>query len=133
MILTQQISNHPLFPDVERHVDVTLQQANSNNKTFEFWFNIRYIKDDEDISAHFSQPLTNRIKTDNNTRQLIRDEDFNPIPNPDWDGVSEDEYDIYLSTDGWTLITTLINQPTNIAELIRQYIIYNDSVGFFNN
>lgn len=132
-ILTQQISNHPVFTDVERYVDVTLQSANSKAKRFEFWFEVRFIRDGEDVTQHFSQPSTTSIFTDDKTKLLLRDpETFEPIPNPEWDGVSDDEYDMYLWVYGWYFIMDLINQPTNIAETIRQYILLNDSEGFFN-
>lgn len=132
-ILTEKISNHPHFPDVERYVDVTMQAANSNAQTFEFWYNIRYLRDGEDITHTLKQPEHKKIATDNTKKILLRDEDFNPIPNPDWDGVSDDEYDMYLWVYGWDMIMLLINQPTNIVELIKQYIHVNDTERYFDN
>lgn len=138
-ILTQQISNHPVFSDVERFVDVTLQQANSNAQKFEFWFTVRYMKDSIDVSGIFKQPSRNSIYTDASTKQLVRDSLFNPIPNPEFDPDSftvdspATEYDMYLWVYGWDMIMTLINQPTNISAMIRQYILINDEENFFDN
>ena len=132
-ILTQQISNHPIFPDVERYIDVTMQTANAGAEVFEFWYQIRYIKDDTDITGTLQQPTNQKISTDQTKKILLRDSLFNPIPNPEWDGISEDEYDMYLWVTGWELIMTLINQPTNISNMIRQYILINDEEEYFDN
>lgn len=131
-ILTQKITDHPLFEGVERYVDVTMQSANSNSKTFDFWYQVRYIRGEEDITNTLQQPSQNKISTDSTKKILLRDEEFNPIPNPEWDGVSEDDYDKYLWVTGWELITILIDMPTNISETIRQYILINDEEGYFD-
>lgn len=132
-ILTQQISNHPIFPDVERYVDVTMQTANAGAKVFEFWYEVRYERDGVDVTAYFQQPSQQKISTDSTKKILLRDSLFNPIPNPDYDSISTDEYDLYLWVDGWTMIMTLINQPTNISDMIRQYILINDEEEYFDN
>lgn len=132
-ILTQKISNHPIFPDVERYVDVTMQTANAGAEVFEFWYQVRYIKDDTDITGTLQQPTNQKISTDQTKKILLRDSLFQPIPNPDWDSISTDDYDMYLWVDGWTLIMTLINQPTNISNMIRQYILINDEEEYFDN
>lgn len=132
-ILTQQISPHPIFPDVERHVDVTLQQANSDAHKFEFWFKVRYIRDSVDISYAFQQPSRTSVFTDATTRQLLRDSLFQPIPSLSWDSISTDPYDQYQWMYGWDMIMIVINRPTNITNMIRQYIIINDEEQFFDN
>lgn len=132
-LLTEQISNHPIFTNVERFVNVTLQQANSNNKTFEFWYDVTYKLDEEDITPTISQPSINRIFTDANTKLLMRNPTtFEPIENTEWDGISEDDYDKYLWYYGWDAITNMINTETNIANMIRQYILLNDTENYFN-
>lgn len=132
-ILTQQISNHPIFPDVERYVDVTMQTANAGAEVFEFWYQVRYERDGTDVTTYFQQPTNQKISTDQTKKILLRDSLFQPIPNPEWDGISEDDYDKYLWVTGWELIMTLINQPTNISEMIRQYILLNDEEDYFDN
>lgn len=131
-ILSVKISNHPTFAEVERYCNVTLQMANSNARRFEFWFEISFIYGDIDISNSLPQPKNNHIFTDENKKQTLYDSVGIPIPNPEWDGISEDWYDMYMWVDGWTLISTLINQPTNIVELIEMYILINDSEGYFD-
>lgn len=130
-IVEQQISNHPLFSDVERTVRVHLQMANSNAKIFEFHFDVKYEKNAEDVSGDFTQKVTS-IRTDDKTKLLKRDENNQPIPNPEWDGESEDEYDKFLWDYGWDKIIELINQETKIADLLRFYILINDSEGYFD-
>ena len=132
-ILTQRISNHPLFEDVERYVDVTMQTANSQAQTFEFWYNVRYVRDSVDVTEYFAQPTNQKISTDNTQKITLRDSLFNPIPNPDWDSISTDWYDQYLWIYGWDMIMNLISQPTNICELIGEYIIINDEDQYFDN
>lgn len=138
-ILSQKISNHPIFTDVERYVEVTKQHADSEIKEFRFWFTIKYCKEGDDVTFTFKQPSKNTIFTNASILQLVRDPlTYEPVPNPDYnpEDFSEDnpatEYDIYKSINGWDMIVHLINKPTNIAETIRQYILINDQENFFN-
>ena len=131
MILEQKISNHPIFTDVERTVLVTREVADAESKSFEIHFRVKFEKNGHDVSSEMNSKR-GVIRTDAETKLLRRDENNNPIPNPEWDGVSGDEYDQFLWEYGWNRIMELINQETKIADLLRFYILINDSEGYFD-
>lgn len=134
VVAIQKISNSPIFPEVERFVLVNLQLANSNSKTFEFYFTIGFIKDGVNVTNSMAQPTKNIIYTDSTIKQLIRDVDtFEPIPNPEWDGESQDEYDMYLWEYGWTMIKRWLKNDIVIEQAIKNYVAYNDLENFFDN
>lgn len=132
-ILSVLISNHPIFTDMERIVNVTMQNANSNAKRFEFWYEVEYKRGGVDISSSLPQPTNLNIYTDVNKKQTVYDDIGNPIENPEWDGESEEWYDRYVWINGWDMIKLLINKPTNITNLIEKYVLINDSEGYFDN
>lgn len=142
MIIEQQISNHPLFPDVERIVGVYSQQTDSDSETFMFNFKIKYTKGGIDISNQFIQRAKS-IFTSNGNKLLRRNEFFQPIPNSNYNpeevlydetGVEREatEYDMYLWSPGWDYIVELMNTEINIANLIRAYVLLNDSEQYFD-
>lgn len=131
--ITQRISNHPILTDVERYVNVTLQQTNFLSNSFEFWYNIDYKQGDILITDLISQPKTKSLVIDNSIKIFIKDEDGERIENPDWDGISINPYDKYLWQYGWDYIVDTIHNPTIISDKIKQYILINDSQNYFDD
>ena len=136
-LVVTQISNHPAFPSVERFVEVTMQSANSEAKRFEFWYKVRYMLKEDDISNIIRQPINRSIFIFYTKKILLRNpKTFEPIENPDYDAKTFEgevnEYDVYLWNYGWDIISHLINQPTNIVELIENYILLNDLENYFD-
>lgn len=139
IITIQQISNHPLFPNVERYVLVNLQLANSNAKTFEFWFSIGYIQEGVNVTSNLAQPSNTRIYTDSNIKQLLRNPlTFEPLDKPDYneEDYNEDnpatEYDMYQWEYGWDMVMRFFKDEIIIDDVLKKYIIVNDVDGFFN-
>jgi hypothetical protein len=129
-IVEQTISNHPLFPDVQRTVVVDSFQPVASRTEFNIIFSVRYEKNGADITDSIKQPESNVINANNNMRIELRDAQFNPIPNPNWNG--QDEATRYQTMPGYDYVAQYFNQPISIADFIKAYIQVNDADGFFN-
>lgn len=144
-IVKEKISNHPLFQDTERFVCVYKQTSDAMRKEFVMHFLIKYVKDGVDITNDIIQKR-NTIKTDAQTKLLLRDEENCPIPNPEFvEPVQEydddenplplatyDEYDEFMWAYGWDVVMSMINQPTNVVDLIKFYVHLNDTENYFD-
>ncbi|PZF73909.1 hypothetical protein [Taibaiella soli] len=129
-ITTQVISNHPVFTDVVRTVLVDSFQPVASREEFRIVFTLRYEKNGVDITDTMSQPAVNVISANNNINLLLRDEHFNPIPDPNWNGT--DANTEFLTMPGYDFVAQLFDQPISIVDLLKRYILVNDADGFFN-
>lgn len=131
--ITFKISNHPLFTDVERYFDLHLINVNFISKSLEMVYQLRYVRDGEDITSSLNQPPLPNIVINNNMKIFLLDEDGERIEDEDWDGVSEDDYDKYKWEFGWDLILHTLTNPFITSQRLEQQVMRCDEEGFFNN
>ncbi|WP_291152249.1 hypothetical protein [Flavobacterium sp. UBA7680] len=136
--VTQQISNHPSFNDVNRTIEIAGINFNFDTSTFDLYYRIIYSKDDVDISQNFNQqtPLWN---IDNNQLIIKRDENFQPIINPEFKEVKDDlgniinEFERYSMMPAFDYIGNIIvNSTASLGDILRNYIKEEDSSSRFN-
>lgn len=134
-IIVNQISNHPKFTDVIRFVCITRQTLDTQSKRFELNYIVRCFQDEKEVTSEFIQKR-NSIIASENTKVALRDEYFEPIPNPQYipsDNPDDDYfYDKYLWQSGWDMIKNSIGNSVVISELVGKYIIINDGDGHFD-
>lgn len=80
---TQKISNHKVFTDIERTVLIDSFQPVESRQEINIRYLIKYEKEGVDVSHQFKQP-DNIIFANNEKLLFVRDENFQPIPNPDF-------------------------------------------------
>src|SRR5579859_2245506 len=84
-LTTTKISNHKVFPTVERTVLIDSFQVVDSRKEIFVYYTISYQQNGTDVTAQFSKkqlPITA-----NNTKSImVRDDNMQPVPNPKWDG-----------------------------------------------
>jgi hypothetical protein len=79
-LIEKQISNHPVL-DLVRVLEVPSFLPNDDNKTLEFFYRIKHFKDGLPVDIKIPKK---RWAVDNSYKAIIRDENFDPIPNPDY-------------------------------------------------
>lgn len=134
-IIVTQISNHPKFTDVIRFVCITRQSLDTQSKRFELNYIVRCFQDEKEVTSEFTQKR-NSIIASENTKVALRDEYFEPVPNPQYvpseNPDDDDFYEKYLWQSGWNMIKDLIGNPVVISELVGKYIMINDGDGHFD-
>lgn len=134
-IIVNQISNHPKFTDVIRFVCITQQRLDTQSKRFELNYIVRCFQYGKEVTSEFIQKR-NSIIASESTKVALRDEYFEPVPNPQYvpseNPDDDDFYEKYLWQSGWDMIKNLIGNSVVISELVGKYIIINDGDGYFD-
>lgn len=79
-LIEKQISNHPTT-GLERKVEVAGFLANDDTKEVSFFYRIKHELNGNHIPVEVPQK---DWKVDNSYKATVRDENFDPIPNPDY-------------------------------------------------
>jgi hypothetical protein len=121
-IVEQQISNDPLFPHIERYVQIFFPLPNALDETLELRYFIRYMDGAENVTYKFNQSMP-LWKVSNNDKIMKRAlPDFTPIPNPDYDPEAEFSQDEFLMERAFDYLKELSEiVPFNV--LLRWYIL----------
>ncbi|MCY1502641.1 hypothetical protein D9M68_367420 [compost metagenome] len=140
MIHEKKISNHPLFEDVERWVQITANYNDSRLKTFDLYYRMRYERDGADISNQFNQDFP-VWRTDNSRMMFQRDlETFERMLNPDFVEVVDElgnimnEEERHLMQPAYDYTVYLMMQlPIPNSIIMDMYIAEEDADGRFNS
>lgn len=130
-LITVQISNHPLFTEIKRFVDVDSFQVVDSTKQITVYFKMRYIDStDNDVTNQFPvKPYP--LSGNNSTKSILRDDKFQPIPNPEYDEKNP-ESDKYLTMPTYDYFRALLAKHIAIEELLTFYVKASDEDKFFN-
>jgi len=136
--ITQKISNSKIFPDVERTIQIGGVALNFNAKILDIYYRILYTKNDDNISQMFTQQVPD-WHIDNAQFIIVRDENFNPIPNPEFveqiheEGNVSNENERFLKTPAFDYLANIItNSSMPLDAILRNYILEEDLDGRFN-
>lgn len=114
----QKISNHPIFPDVERYVQITEFFPSAIRKRIEFFYKVEYWKDGEDVTHNFNQNVPKWI-VDNSYKVVKLDENGDTIPNPDYipkyEQIGETE-----KPEDWDEEIEFVPEPIYGSEIINE-------------
>ncbi len=111
---------------------------NSDSATFNLYYRISYSKDGQDVS-HLFNPQVPDWYIDNSQLMRCRDENFAPIPNPDFkeqkdeNGIIINEFERFVTMPAFDYIKMLMldmNMP--MKAIISAYIAEEDKDGRFN-
>lgn len=134
----QPISNSPIFPEIERKVNIVAFCPNSDTETFEFFYRILYYKNGQDVSYLFpSQPPNWNIN--NSQLMMCRDDNFQPILNPEFVEQRDERNNIlneierYITMPGFDYIKRLmLDMNIPLKAILSAYITEEDKDGRFN-
>lgn len=79
-LISKQISNHPAT-GLERTVEIAGFTANDDSKCVDFYYRIEHSLGGVDIPVAVP---AKEWRVDNSYLAVVRDEQFNPVPNPDF-------------------------------------------------
>ncbi|ADX66824.1 hypothetical protein [Weeksella virosa] len=123
IIIKQQISNHPIFTDVERFVTITRIANNADVKQIILNGHIEYINDGVDVTSNFRSQIDNWI-VGNHYSVQVRDENNEPILDENGEELTMPAFDYFHSL-------ILANQVP-LLSLLQVYILNDDEKGAFN-
>lgn len=137
-LIKQQISNHNLFTDVERFVEIETFTVNDIEKFVVIKANISYIKNGIDVSASFQREVPKWVVS-NKYRIIARDEKLQPIPNPKYEEIKDEtgkvlnEWDKFLRIPAFDYFKDVVfERGMPLKQAFQSYILLDDSNGSFN-
>jgi hypothetical protein len=137
-LIIQKISNHPNLKEIERTINIVGINMNSDAATFDIYYRIVYAMNGQDMSNMFNVQVPN-WHIDNTQRMMVRDENFKPIPNPDFveqkneEGNVINEIERYVTMPAFDYVKMLImDMDISIKTIISAYLTEEDKDGRFN-
>lgn len=130
-LVEKQISNHPIL-GLKRKVQVIGFNVDDDSKTVSFYHRIKhYSKEDDEVNILIPNKTW---QVDNTYLATVRDEQFQPVSNPNYDEEIEgsEPYQMMPAYDYFKQLTFDNPQPVSISFLLNYYIQDNDSKGFFD-
>jgi hypothetical protein len=138
MLISQQISNSKNFTEVKRIINIVGINMNSDSATLELYYRIAYSKEGMDVS-HLFNPQVPNWHIVNSQLMRCRDENFQPIPNPDFveqkdeNGIIINEAERYVTMPAFDYIKMLmLDMNVPMKAIISAYIAEEDKSGRFN-
>lgn len=144
-ILTQQISNHPLFPNIKREVEVSNIAIQASFSQIVIDADIRYYDENQEgkeVTSAFQSKIPNWIINNADTT-TVRDAEGQPITNPNFveaptegeDTRTDEQKEPYMKAPSFDYFFGIITakEAPNLVELLRTHIVLNDQVKFFDN
>lgn len=128
-----KISNHKVFTDVERFLQIMFPQPNSYDETFEIMYLIKHVKNGVDVSHEFSQVYA-PWKLSNNELMMERDLATKlPIPNPDYNPEDENPSNEFLMQPAFNYLIYLVYEVgVPLPLLFQMYVPEEDADGRFD-
>lgn len=137
-MLQQKISNNLHFSEVERTIQIAGITLNFDAKSLDIYYHINYFKNNEDIGQMFTQRVP-EWHIDNNQKILVRDENFNPIPNSEYEEQKDQDGNILNETEKFKtepafdyVSNIMLNTPIKLSDILKMYIVEQDNDGRFN-
>jgi len=133
VLLSKEISNLKVegFENVERRLNINRIEIDGIFERIRLIYSISYILDGRDVTNLFEKRSSYDWYIGNDEEILVRDENFQPIPNPEY--VSEEEtpnIKEFLHAPAFTLVMDGFDQLRAIPySILEAYIDENDSDG----
>jgi hypothetical protein len=137
-MIKQKISDHPVLTGIERTVEVVGFTLNSDLKIIDFFYRINYEKEGQDMSDLIS-PRVPDWRMDNSINILVRDQNFNPVPNPDYIEEKDELGNVingenrFIKMPAFDYTSGLMLESTaQLRVIMSLYITERDNDGLFN-
>ena len=131
IIISQKISNHPLFTGVERFVQVNRIANNADVKQITIDARIVYVQNEVDVTSSFKSEIPNWIIS-NDYKVKVRDENNQPIPNPEYDSEDEDSEEFITQPAFDYYHSLVLANEVPLLTLLSTSILNDDEQGAFN-
>lgn len=136
--IVQKISNSPVFETIEREIQIAGIVLNFDLQLLDLYYTISYFKDGENVSQLFKKEVP-EWHIDNQQTILVRDENFNPVANPDYVERKDESGNVinsqekFLTEPAFDYVSNImLNTPMNLSDILRNYILEEDNSGRFN-
>lgn len=140
-LLKQKISNSPIFEDVERFVIVKNVALQPQFSQIIIDAEMKFEKDGVCISDKMNTQIKDWV-VNNNDFTTVRDERGNPIPNPHFVELAENEEDMreahqkerHMKMPSFDYFHAIITNPQapSLINILSMHIAENDKIGFFD-
>jgi hypothetical protein len=137
-MIKQKISDHPVLMGIERIVEIVGFMLNSDLKIIDFFYRINYEKEGQDMSDLIS-PRVPDWRMDNSINILARDQNFNPIENPDFIEEKDEEGNVMNEENRFIKIPAfdytsglMLESTAQLRVIMSLYITERDNDGLFN-
>ena len=118
-LFSTQITNDPKLTGVERHADVYRALIDGYHESLDINLKVRYLKDNEDLG--FTKEFN--LVVNNNMWMMVRDANFAPIPNPDYDAEAEIPQEEFITAPAFDYLMGLVfGAPIPSEMLLSGYI-----------
>lgn len=131
-IIRQQISNHPVFSDVERFVKINRIAENADVEQITIDAVVEYEKEGVDVTSNFQSKIKNWI-VGNHYLVTVRDAENQPVPNPDYNEETNPDVPEFLMMPAFDYFHSLIlANEVPLLTLLAVNILNDDAKGAFN-
>ena len=83
-LILEDLGEHPIFEGVRVKIDIRGLLLNLDTEVLELPYTLRYFKDGVEVTDRFTKLVPN-WEIRNSHLIMVRDENFQPIPNPDYE------------------------------------------------
>lgn len=136
--IIQKISNSPVFETIEREIQIAGIVLNFDLQTLDLYYTISYFKEGENVSQLFKKEVP-EWHIDNQQTILVRNENFNPVVNPDYVEHKDENGNVinskekFLTEPAFDYVSNImLSTPMNLSDILRNYILEEDNSGRFN-
>lgn len=133
-LILEDLGNHPEFEGVTVQLDLRGLFLNLDAQVLDLPYKLRYFKNGIDISEKITK-IVPHWDVRNTQLMKVRDENFQPIPNPDYieelddDGNVINTDDAFIRQPAFTYMATVIYSL--LGNMVRQYIAEKHADGEF--
>lgn len=133
-LILEDLGNHPDFEGVTVELDLRGLFLNLDAEVLDLPYVLRYFKNGVDISEKFTKVVPT-WDVRNNQLMMVRDENFQPIPNPDYVEKLDDEGNVinaeemFIRQPAFTYMATVIEAL--LGNMVRAYIAEEHQDGKF--
>lgn len=133
-LIIEDLGSHPDFEGVTVQLDLRGLFLNLDAQVLDLPYKLRYFKNGIDISEKITK-IVPHWDVRNTQLMKVRDENFQPIPNPDYieelddDGNVINADDAFIRQPAFTYMATIIYAL--LGDMVRQYIAEKHADGEF--
>lgn len=133
-LILKDLGEHPIFEGVSVKIDIRGLLLNLDTEVLGLPYKLRYFKDGIEVTDRFTK-IVPQWEIRNNHLMMVRDENFQPIPNPDYkeekdkDGNVTNAEDMFIRAPAFTYMATIIESL--LGNMVRAYIAEEHRDGKF--
>ena len=115
-LILKDLGEHPIFEGVSVKIDLRGLLLNLDTEVLELPYILRYFKDGVEITDRFTK-IVPHWEIRNSHLMMVRDENFQPIPNPDYEEQLDEEGNV-INAEEMFIREPAFNYMANIFKLL---------------